>query len=341
MNKVIISIKIVIIFFTIICFVLLLIFGFRQYFMLSVSDYYKHSEKTFVIPGLGDGLITQGLCYDKEQKIFLVSGYMDKKASRIYSVDKTNNKTEKYVCLLDENGNDYKGHVGGIALHNDYIYVAGGKDCNLYVYSYSEFKNAKSGDKLSCLGTFDIKVNEEDYLEIAFVTVKEDELIVGEFYRAKNYETLDSHKIVTKAGDYNQALAVSYKFSSNSNTKFGLNIIPNKAYSLPNLVQGMCFNQNKVYLSTSYGLAFSHINVYDESKLVYQKEINVLGITLPLYALDSDSLIKSIKIPPMSEEIEFVDNKLYTMCESASNKYIFGKFTSSKWCYATNINAMI
>ncbi len=25
------------------------------------------------------------------------------------------------------------------------------------------------------------------------------------------------------------------------------------------------------------------------------------------------------------------------MCESASNKYIFGKFTSAKYCYATDL----
>ena len=32
------------------------------------------------------------------------------------------------------------------------------------------------------------------------------------------------------------------------------------------------------------------------------------------------------------------DGKLYTMCESATNKYIFGKFTSAKYCYATDLS---
>ncbi|MFR6641675.1 MAG: hypothetical protein ACLUSP_10480 [Christensenellales bacterium] len=30
----------------------------------------------------------------------------------------------------------------------------------------------------------------------------------------------------------------------------------------------------------------------------------------------------------MSEEIEIVDGQMYVMCESASDKYIFGKFTA-------------
>ena len=40
----------------------------------------------------------------------------------------------------------------------------------------------------------------------------------------------------------------------------------------------------------------------------------------------------------MAEEIAAVDGKLYTMCESATNKYIFGKFTSAKYCYATDLS---
>ena len=54
--------------------------------------------------------------------------------------------------------------------------------------------------------------------------------------------------------------------------------------------------------------------------------------------LDSSVLKTDLKIAPMSEEIEIVDGKLYVMCESASNKYIFGKFTGGKWCYATDLD---
>ena len=63
----------------------------------------------------------------------------------------------------------------------------------------------------------------------------------------------------------------------------------------------------------------------------------MLGMELPLYALDSGALLEDGVIAPMSEEIVIVDGKLYTMCESASDKYIFGKFTSAKWCYATDV----
>lgn len=44
------------------------------------------------------------------------------------------------------------------------------------------------------------------------------------------------------------------------------------------------------------------------------------------------------KLAPLAEEILVVDGKLYTMCEAATDKYIFGKFTSAKYCYATDIS---
>ena len=63
--------------------------------------------------------------------------------------------------------------------------------------------------------------------------------------------------------------------------------------------------------------------------------------TVPRYVLDSSTQKGDIKLAPMSEEIVIVDGKLYTMCESATNKYIFGKFTSAKYCYATDISKYV
>ena len=119
---------------------------------------------------------------------------------------------------------------------------------------------------------------------------------------------------------------------------FGLDPVPVKAYSLPDLVQGMCFAGGKVYLSTSYAVAFSHIFVYDDAKAEAQGEIDGEKGKLPLYALDSAALVDDLKFPPMAEEIEILDGRIYTMCESASSKYIFGKLTGGKWCYATKLD---
>ena len=38
----------------------------------------------------------------------------------------------------------------------------------------------------------------------------------------------------------------------------------------------------------------------------------------------------------MSEEIVLIDGKLYQANESASNKYVFGKFTGGKYLYSSS-----
>ena len=300
----------------------------------------------FKIPGSSDGFIAQGISYDDREDTFFITGYMkDKSASPVYLVKKSDGKKAKAktLYLKAEDGSDYTGHCGGLTVHGDYIYVAGsGKHC-LYVYSYAEALAAEDHSSLVCKGEFKIESEDKsDYLGVAFVTVWDNELVAGEFYREQNYPTPDSHKRVTKSGETNTAMAVSFAFADGSEndgeTAFGLKKQPSKAISMPGLVQGAYFENGKAVLSTSYAVAFSHLYEYDLAKAATGETAKLLGKDLPLYSLDNSSLEKDYKIAPMSEEIILVNGKTYVMCESASNKYIFGKFTGAKWCYATDLS---
>ena len=57
---------------------------------------------------------------------------------------------------------------------------------------------------------------------------------------------------------------------------------------------------------------------------------------VPLYYEDSASLVESdtVEAPPMSEEIVYLDGKIWIMNESACNKYIFGKLTTGNYLYS-------
>ena len=330
--------KIAIILLSVLLGISVIFVGFIGYMRLPVGAYYSASTKAFEIPGLNGGFVPQGLHFVENEQTFIFSGYMnDHSASPVFVTTKTGELVKK-VTLLKEDGSDYTGHGGGIAVSGNFVYLAGGEDCCVYVYSYKELKEAKEGDKLACKGTFAPKLAENDFIQPAFVSVYEQKLIVGEFYRAKSYETPDSHKITTTAGDYNQALALEYSLSSTYS--LGVNVKPNKAYSLPDQVQGLTIKNDKVYLSISWGLSFSRVPVYDNSKLVKEKDIAVMGETIPLYSIDSTSFMNEYKLPPMSEEIVFVGGKMYVSCESASNKYIFGKFTGGNWFYATDLDKL-
>lgn len=303
------------------------------YFRIPVHGYYSASEKAFKIPDCNAGFVAQGISYDADSNSFFVTGYnADGSASRIYVVNK-NNGTFKRVSMLTETGEPFACHAGGLSVTDSYVYIAGGSDGCIYVYNRREILSAANDDSVTCLGSFETALGDGTDIDTAFTTIHNGKLYVGEFYRDPNYPTEKSHKITTRSGDYNQALAVSYEFSDDESAVFGLSQNPSAVYSIPDLVQGMCFHNGEILLSTSYSIAFSNIYAYDEKSL--KQHGKIAGV--PLYELDSSTLAYSIKLPPMSEEIEFIpgENNMYVMCESASNKYIFGKFTGGEWCYAT------
>ena len=60
----------------------------------------------------------------------------------------------------------------------------------------------------------------------------------------------------------------------------------------------------------------------------------VCGETVPLYTLTLENMTDCWILPPMAEEIEYVDGRFYISNESASDKYIFGKYTGGRWCRA-------
>lgn len=313
--------------------ILVILIAARCYFRLPVQEYYSASEKAFRIPDCNAGFVAQGISYDADTSSFFVTGYAaDGSASPIYVVNK-NGSSFKRVLMQTENGEPFACHAGGLSVTNKYVYIAGGSDGCVYVYDRSEILSAANNDNVVCRGTFAANLGDGTDIDVAFTTIHDNKLYVGEFYREPNYPTEQSHKLTTRAGDYNQALATAYAFSDDETAVFGLSQEPVAAYSLPDLVQGMCFHNGKIFLSTSYAVAFSNIYAYDEKTLEQHGEI--AGI--PLYELDSSTLAYAIKLPPMSEEIEFIpgEDKMYVMCESASNKYIFGKLTGGEWCYAT------
>ena len=84
----------------------------------------------------------------------------------------------------------------------------------------------------------------------------------------------------------------------------------------------MCMTEEgKIVLSTSYGLSDSVYYVYDEDEAIDS------GLTLdgaPVYYLTECE--KNFKGPAMAEGMDVMDGKVITLTESASDKYIFGKF---------------
>ena len=317
-------------------------YGVRIWFKVPMSSYYNASVQAFEIPGLNDNFVPQGFCYDAEETQYLISGYDSTgKASSIYIVNDEKDEVKvptKRVALAKDNGEKFTGHVGGVALGGEFVYVANGQ--RIYVFSYDEIKNAKNNDMVKYLGYKKIQAenNSNDSVNASFVHTYNGKLYVGEFHDGGKYKVNPDHKVTTQAGDTRNALMLEYEL--NPNAEFGIDGKATRAFAIPDKVQGVCIDGDYIYCSTSYGLSFSKIYKFDLTKSVYEGEKDVVGQTLPLYSLDRVSKVKTYTTAPMAEELVYKDGKLYIMSEFACNKYIMGKFVDGKYCYATDLSKM-
>ena len=328
--------------------VALVFIGARIYIRAPVSAYYKASDKAFVIPGLTDNLVPQGFDLEASSDTYLIGGYQkDGSPSRVYRVEKKTGKSGGYVILGDENGNGISPHAGGLAVHNDLLFVAGDEDASILIYKLSDVLSSDNGTVIRMEGEFSTSYR-DDKINVAFLCFTEDRMIAGEFYRDPNYMTSESHWITTPSGEENRAVAWAYSFSDDENSTFGISNTPSEIYSLPDLVQGMAVKDGKIWISQSYGTAKSTIRCYDLSGTdpVMFKFLRIYsGVAkpneaVPVYVLDSSTQVSSFDAPPMAEEIIFDDGKLLIMSESASMKYFFGNLTGGRWCYATDVGKM-
>ena len=281
----------------------------------------KQARKEFLIFGLKDGFVPQGICFSKWLDCFLISGYMkDKKlASRIYVVSKQSGSLVKYITL-SENGKSLLGHFGGITCFGDNIWIA--TDGNVLRISQLSVKNAKSEEKVEIIDKF-CPNNNADYC-----FVYDGLFWVGEFYKLGKFKTDISHHIKVDDKNFFHAMCFGYRILNNG--KYGLSrSVPEKALSVPDLCQGICVCRDHIFVSTSYSIQKSNLMVFENVlKNETDKFIYLKNKKIPLYFLPKESIKRKLTLPAMSEGIDISDDRLYILFENASKKYRF--FTRKK-----------
>ena len=304
--------------------------GLNVYTKIPAAEALIQSRKGFKIPYTHKGYVAQGLSYDKASGNFYLTGYMkDGSASPIFSVNKKSKKLVNAVFMANQDGSEFHGHAGGLSVMNGKIYVAGSEDGCLYVFSQAEVDAAPKGSSVEYTEIVDLGKNLSPVLP-AYTTVSDGMIFAGEFYRPEVYETPEKHQVQTEAG-LQHAIAVGYEVNGRLAT-------PAVVYSVPDQIQGMCFARNEIYLTTSWGLGLSAVYVYNRKDIAQSGTKEVSGHVVPLYNLTLENMKDYWVLPPMAEEIEFVDGRFYVSNESASNKYVFGKFCGGKWCRGYTFN---
>lgn len=326
--------KVAIVIISILLAIAVLFFALRIGELIAFAPFFSRAKAEFNMPGISSGFIGQGLDYLKEQKAFLTCGYSANKGkpSSVYYIDEKGNSTKCELKKAD--GSAYTGHTGGIAHYGNYVYITGADGCD--VFSLSDFTEKKSEARK--IGEIKSPAGHDP----AFVTIHGNKLYEGSFYRSGNYETPDNERITTPSGDENKALLYVYDLGGSEN--FGVSEKPVAAYSTCGLVQGMTIRTDgnkdvQMILSCSWGVSPSHLYFYDLTAIppVTRHSVTVDGQSIPLYFLDSSCLSSTVTAPPMSEEIVYKDGRIYIMTESASNKYIFGKFMSGSCLFSYKV----
>lgn len=283
-------------------------------------DYFNQTESEFLIPGLNDNWVPQGFDYLEESDTYLFCGYMsDDTASRVYI--RSGAGDESYVNLIYTDGTPYVKHAGGICHNGEFVYIAG--DDGVDVFSLDDILDGGDAKKLGKI---------ELGHDMAYCSFYNGYLLAGNFYYPETYETPAHHRITTPAGDANTALITVFK--ADETAQFGIDPIPVAAISTPGKVQGICFTSDEqIVLSTSYSLASSHL-YYHRIDTTRTGEVTACGTTVPLIYLDSATLTDTVTLPPMSEELVCRDGRVYILCESACNKYFYGKFIRGHQVYS-------
>lgn len=307
----------------ILCAVLVLSLGVFVGSKIYYHDFYKNAQRGMTIPGLNDDFIPQGFVYLEAEQVYLVSGYMkdSTEASRLYVVDEEGES--RSVELMLDGQQPYTGHCGGVAVSGDNVYVSGDEN-SLVVFS---LKDVLGGGQVLSKGKVPVEARS------SFCTVANGYLLTGSFYRAESYETEDYQHVTTPTGDENTAIIWVYKI--NEEASLGVEDTPVAALSVREQVQGIAITEGgNIVLSTSWGLSSSILWFYE-----MDERVGTIGEdNVPLYYLDSENLLDSVKAPPMSEELVIRDGRVYIMTESASTKYLFGNFIDGRHVFGYEFN---
>ena len=304
------------------------------------SFFFGGAKREMKVPGTWTNYVQQGFDRLDDGK-FLVSTYdkSDDKAA-LFIID----GNQETICeLKNADGTPYLSHAGGVTHYRDWVYVATDNHTDQEGDVYCTHENCNTNLDMFLLADVldgDGKATLVDSIiipnRLAYASVYEDKLYVGAFHReGSKYITPESHHITTPAGDKNTALMMVYHLNETNGKP--LQGVPELCYSTISNVQGMCLTgDGKMILSTSWGLNQSHLYMYDinRSQQNSYSSVTVNGTVVPVYCLDSATLVKTVTTPPMAEELVYLDGRVFILTESASMKYIFGKFMSGNYIYS-------
>lgn len=341
--------------------ILVAVLGFKLYDYIGAAEFYNNSRVIFPTPGVADSnFVPQGMTYDEGSKTFFFTGYMGKPiigelgddiAARVYTLDETSGKVDFVRLYVDEN-TPYTDHTGGVEVFGDYVYVTGEDSHGLDVFRMSDVR-AGNGGKAIMVGT--VKTYNSPAHTYTFDYNGQRYILAGSYHKDGSVYLTPDHEKIDIPGTDLKNTSVMTVFKLDENAEFGINSTPVAIISAREMIQGICITEDQLVISSSWGLATSNLYFYDLADIIPVGDINYAGeieygdletegdetyedfnFTVPCYVLDSHDPEATVVAPPMSEELVYLNGEIIVFCESACNKYVFGKLTTGFGTYALN-----
>ncbi len=295
------------------------IFSFKEY-----TDYFMSFKESFRTPGLFEGIIPQGICYNFEMDSLIISGYYEDAEfpSMLMVIEAKTGSFVKAVSLQNVDGTMYYGHAGGIASSGDYIFVT--SDSCARTILTADLKKAKNNDIIKFESDF--KLNTKG----SFANVYSEILWIGDFIESSDSERAKASNVTTlDSGETFYAYCEGYKLKDGLPDKSKINsthdgYIPDLMLAIPEQTQGMTQTLSGGFIfSTSYGRKNnSVIKVFNDVTATDRVGVVTIdGNSVDLFACDELELKTSYVAPPMSQGIESVNGSIYLLFESGAAKY--------------------
>lgn len=294
--------------------------GFNIYIHATYADFYQQARQEFPIPDINGGFVPQDMAWLEGSQQWLFSGYMgDHGPSPLYRTSESGTDVVKFF-VTNPDGSTYVGHGGGVTADGQFTFLT--TEGGYLVLNTQEVATAEEGAQVQAIAQVDIGIDP------AFINIQNGALYIGVFYYETDYPTPAEQHLTAPDGTQNKA--VMYVFDADADGEFGYANGPSRVFSIPDRVQGVCFNsQGQMVLSCSWGLQASSLPTYDVEGLQQRGTYRAMGADVPLYFLDSSNKVADFSAPPMSEGLVQKDGRIWYASESACNKYIFGKLYAS------------
>jgi hypothetical protein len=281
------------------------------------ATHVQGAEKGGIIPGLKQGAIPQGLAYDNDSSLLMLTHYFPGDAPSCISILDVSSSELLVVKWLRSPDRDFiNGHVGGISTDGNYLWVSSGG--SVYKFLKADILDRNQKMDVEALSQFPVETR------ASYCTYYNGLLFVGEFanysfpYIYRIWRPTDpSHHQKDQKGRKKYAWICAYDSKSDMKT-------PVRVLSVRQKVQGIAITDDYIFLSISYGQRKnSKLAIYRNpfSEPPHRHVESESGEQVPLWFLDESSWLKTISLLPMTEGIAVVDGKLAVLYESAAEKY--------------------